>query len=203
MCREILLKGPLCNDKWTLIGNSYGSHYALNYAIVYPEHTSKVILTASPGTNNQFLVYYSDNINMRYSEKDIEILNKLRQSGKQGSIERMQISFKPYFYDQSKVVELFDPPKEEIPFFYNFAYFKAAIANPTFLNWDISKEVYETDIPIHIIQGRQDPVNGTEVQLNERAKNSELTYIERAGHFPWVEQPEAFFSTLRKSLTDS
>src|SRR5699024_5645489 len=155
-----------------LIGNSYGSHYALNYAIVYPEHTSKVILTASPGTNNQFLVYYSDNINMRYSEKDIEILNKLRQSGKQESIERMQISFKPYFYDQSKVVELFDPPKEEIPFNYNFSNINAAIANPTFLNWDISKEVYETDIPIHIIQGRQDPVNGTEVQLNERAKNS-------------------------------
>src|SRR5699024_11745875 len=108
---------PLCNDKWTLIGNSYGSHYALNYAIVYPEHTSKVILTASPGTNNQFLVYYSDNINMRYSVKDIEILNKLRQSGKQGSIERMQISFKPYFYDQSRVVDCLILQMEEFRFF--------------------------------------------------------------------------------------
>lgn len=197
-----LVRKHLGIDKWTLIGNSYGSHFALHYAISYPEHTSRVILTASPGTNNQFLDYYGDNIRMRYSEKDIEILNELYQSGKQGSIERMQISFKPYFYDQGKVVELFDPPEEEIPYFYNQTFFNAAIANPTFQSWDVSEEVYKTDIPIRIIQGRQDPVNGTEVQLNERAKNSKLIYIERAGHFPWVEQPQAFFTALNESLKD-
>ena len=97
----------------------------------------------------------------------------------------------------------FNIPKEEEPYFYNGDFFGAFVRNPKYDTFDISKESYALDIPIRIIQGRQDPVNGgTQERLNERLKNSKIYYIERAGHFPWLEQPEAFFNALRKSLKD-
>jgi proline iminopeptidase len=197
-----LVRRHLGFNKWTLIGNSYGSHYALNYAIKYPEHTSKVILTASPGTNNKFLIYYGDNINLRRTEEDVAALKKFSSPKLMETVERMQITFKAYFFDQTKTKVVFNPPKEEIPFFYNFEYYKAAVTRPGFEDWDISDEVYALDLPIRIIQGRQDPVNGMEVQLNERAKNSKLIYIERAGHFPWAEEPLEFFAVLRRCIDD-
>lgn len=91
---------------------------------------------------------------------------------------------------------------EELPYFFNPEYFEAAVANPAFDSWYISRKVYETDILIRIIQGRHDPVNGTEAQLNERAQNSKLIYFERAGHFPWVDQPEVFFDALIECLKE-
>jgi proline iminopeptidase len=94
-------------------------------------------------------------------------------------------------------------PMEEEDFFFNGRFFQAFIKNPDYDAFDISKESYALDIPIRIIQGRQDPINGgTQERLNERLKNSKIIYIERSGHFPWLEQPEAFFKALRTSLSD-
>lgn len=189
-----IVRKKLNINQWSVIGNSYGSHFALYYAVKHPERTSKIVLTASPGTSNAFLIYYSDNIGMRRTEKDIETL---RNRTDLTPMESRRISFRPYFFDTSKTKVIFTAPPEEELIFNNREYFEVAVSRPDFNEWDISKEVYALDIPILILQGRQDPVNGTEVQLNERAKNSKLVYLERAGHFPWAEKPVEFFNELR------
>jgi len=189
-------------EKWAVIGNSYGSHYALYYAVRHPETISRVILSASPGTSNYFLVYYGDNISMRRNPEDIEAMNKLSDPSHEIQMKRMRIYFRPYFFDATKASLVFTPPEEESRIFFNRDFNQSIYAWEGFSNWDISEEVYALTIPIRIIQGRQDPVNGTEVQLCERARDSKLIYIERAGHFPWAEKPIEFFTALRKSMED-
>ena len=70
-----------------------------------------------------------------------------------------------------------------------------------FYTFDFSKEAYALNIPLRLIHRRQDPVGeGVPVLLNERMKNSKLTFIEKCGHFPWIDQPTEFFKVLRESL---
>ena len=197
-----LVRKHLGIEKWAVIGNSYGSHYALIYAVRHQETISRVILSASPGTSNYFLVYYGDNINMRRNPEDIEVMNRLSDSSHEIQMKRRRIYFKPYFFDPTKSSLVFTTSEEESRIFVNRDFNQSIYAWKGFLNWDISEEVYALTIPIRIIQGRQDPVNGTEVQLCERAKDSKLIYIEKAGHFPWAEKPNEFFKALRKSLED-
>ncbi len=197
-----LVRKHLGIAKWAVLGNSYGSHYTLNYAVKHQEAISRVILSASPGTSNYFLVYYGDNISMRRNPEDVEAMNRLSDSNHNIQMKRRRLYFKPYFFDTTKSSLVFTVPEEESRIFFNRDFNQSIYSWKGFSNWDISEEVYALTIPIRIIQGRQDPVNGTEVQLCERAKDSKLIYIERAGHFPWAEKPIEFFKALRKSLED-
>ena len=197
-----LVRKQLGIEKWAVIGNSYGSHYALIYAVKHSEVISRVILSASPGTSNYFLVYYGDNISMRRNPEDIEVMNKLSDLSHETQMKRRRIYFKPYFFDITKSGLVFTVPEEESRIFFNRDFNESIYAWKGFSNWDISQEVYALTIPVRIIQGRQDPVNGTEVQLCERANDCKLIYIERAGHFPWAEKPIEFFKTFRESLED-
>ncbi len=56
-----LIRKHLVIDTWIIIGHSYGTLFALCYAIKSPQHTSKIILLATVGTDNRFQKYFGDN----------------------------------------------------------------------------------------------------------------------------------------------
>lgn len=199
-----LLRQHLGVGKWTVLGHSWATHTALYYAIKHPQHTEKTILIATAGTDNSFLKYYSDNIRMQLTEQDMAEMDSLSKLPSRNSLEISKVWFRGYFYDHDKASLLFaNVPEEEIPYLQNDEFFNAFVHNPHFKTFDIGEQAYALDLPVRIIQGRQDPVNGgTQERLNERLKHSRIFYIERAGHFPWLEQPEAFFNALRKSLSE-
>lgn len=198
-----LIRKHLAIDKWIVLGQSWATHFALLYGIKYPQHTSKIILQATAGTDNKFTKYYWDNIERGLTEADLIVLDSLRKDSTATWEDRFKILLNGYFYDRTKSSSFLNYPPSEAPFFHNSDFFMAFWNDPGFETFDISKEAYEMDIPVRIIQGRQDPVNGgTQERLNERLKHSKIFYIERAGHFPWLEQPQEFFASLRESLND-
>lgn len=199
-----ILRQHLEIEKWIVLGHSWATHTALYYAINHPQHTAKVILIATAGTDNTFLDYYGDNIKMRLTDVDLQELDSLSKDPSTTPLDISKVQFRGYFYDRSKASLLFsNVPRAEIPYLQNTAFFNAFLRNPHFKSFDIAKQSYALDLPVRIIQGRQDPINGgIQERLNERLKYSKLTYIERAGHFPWLEQPRAFYNALRKSLTN-
>lgn len=198
-----LVRKHLAIDKWIVLGQSWATHFALLYGIKYPQHTSKIILQATAGTDNKFQEYYGDNIERGLTEDDITKMEALWKDSTSTWEERFGILLNGYFYDRTKSSSFLNYPPAEAPFFYNSDFFMAFVKNPGYENFDISRKAYELDIPVRIIQGRQDPVNGgTQERLNERLKHSKIFYIERAGHFPWLEQPQDFFAKLKESLND-
>jgi proline iminopeptidase len=60
----------------------------------------------------------------------------------------------------------------------------------------------EVRVPTVIVVGDDDficsPVQAARIHL--RVKGSKLVVIEQAGHFPWLEQPEAFYAGLEDAL---
>lgn len=205
MVRDVeLLRQHLNMDQWMVLGHSWATHTALYYAIKHPQHTEKVVLTATAGTDNTFLKYYGDNIEIRLTDEDMNELDSLSKAPSVNPLEISKVRFRGYFYDRSKASLLFgNVPEEELPYLQNNVFFNAFVNNPYFTTFDIAREAYALDVPVRIIQGRQDPVNGgTQERLNERLKHSKIFYIERAGHFPWLEQPASFFEALKKALKD-
>lgn len=189
-------------DSWIVLGQSWATHFALLYGIKYPHHTSRIILLATAGTDNKFQQYYGDNISLRLTEEDIAALQSI-STNSSNRLDEFRIILNGYFYDRTKSSSFLDFPAEEEPYFHNEAFFMAFLSDPGYKTFDISLEAYSLDIPVRIIQGRQDPLNGgIQERLNERLKNSKIHYIERSGHFPWLEQPQDFFARLRESLKD-
>jgi len=49
------------------------------------------------------------------------------------------------------------------------------------------------DRPVLIIRGYQDPISDkTADDIHALLSGSTLRYINKSGHFPWIEQPEEF-----------
>jgi proline iminopeptidase len=69
------------------------------------------------------------------------------------------------------------------------------------INYDITEKISGLKIPIVVICGRQDPIGvfpAFEIQrLNHEAT---IYWIERSGHFPWMEEPKAFYEKLFQAL---
>jgi proline iminopeptidase len=59
--------------------------------------------------------------------------------------------------------------------------------------YDSRPGLRQLDRPVLIVQGHQDPVGDkTAEDIQGAIKSSVLKYINRSGHFPWIEQPDAF-----------
>jgi len=65
--------------------------------------------------------------------------------------------------------------------------------------YDSRPGLRQLDRPVLIVQGHQDPVGDkTAEDIHAAIKSSALTYLNQCGHFPWLEQPDAF----RRILTE-
>jgi proline iminopeptidase len=53
--------------------------------------------------------------------------------------------------------------------------------------------------PVLILHRKEDPLDTT-AELRETFPKAQVVLLENAGHFPWVEQPEAFFAPLSSFL---
>ena len=54
-----------------------------------------------------------------------------------------------------------------------------------------------------IVQGHQDPIGDKTAEgIHALLSGSTLAYINRAGHFPWIEQPDEFRRVIAAFLSD-
>lgn len=198
-------------DKWTMIGHSYGGMFALQYATVYPKNVEKIITISNAGTNQQFQQHFVDNIKARLSPEDrkrVEDIKTGKIKAKEvapGMDEAEMIILKGYFYDPQNIPKLFSTfPKQELAKVYNPKFFNAYTANIANRNIDFTKQALELNTPIRMIEAWQDPnYDGRQLLLNEKLKNSKIEFINRAGHFSWVEEPKAFYSLLKKFMQEN
>jgi proline iminopeptidase len=59
------------------------------------------------------------------------------------------------------------------------------------------------DVQTLIVHGRQDPIPLASSEAAAKAMRATLVVIERSGHVPYVEQPDALFSAVRAFLTQN
>lgn len=184
-----------------LAGHSWGGMLAMAYAAEHPDKVDRLILIDSGGATMEFAGWFGDNIRARLRPEDIEAERYWTESAARGvpadkvALETMRAVTPGYFYDRSKGLAFAASLPEGAIHEEASGMLFADLAK----GYDLRAGLRRFDRPTLIVHGHQDPIGDkTAEDLHALIKGSTLVYLDKCGHFPWLEQPEAF----RRALAD-
>lgn len=192
--------------KWTVLGFSYGGFLASAYAHFYPEAVSSLILLDSMGLNTDAFPHFIDNIQSKLQASDLEKLEYWRDPARMEAdrhhaiVEQIRARMPGYFFDRKKALLVSQTMKDSD---FNFT-----MGN---LIWqDIEKKGLNlancqpaAGLPVLILHGRQDPLGeGVPLALARHYPSAKLIFIEKCGHYAWLEQPETVYSAIPAFLAN-
>jgi proline iminopeptidase len=143
--------------------------------------------------------WFEDNIRARMRAEDVEAERYWTNAAKQGvaadkvALETARALTPAYFFDRSKGLAFAATMTE--------GSFHAAPNTMLFEDlgkgYDVRPGLRRFNRPTLIVHGHQDPMGDkTAEDLHALVTSSTLTYIDKCGHFPWIEQPEAFRAAI-------
>lgn len=185
--------------KLAVIGSSHGGFIAIRYALRYPEHLSHLILIGTAPT---------------YDYRD-EIEANVRRRG--GTQEMMSVLDAEPLADDEWTARKFNTIA---PLYFHEA--DAALANRVFnrtvwsgsagargrqlsRSYNVLGRLGDIQAPTLILVGRHDfitPPSQAE-RIHRGIQGSKLVCFEHSGHFPFIEEPGAFFDTVRAWLIET
>ncbi len=200
------LRKELGLEKWTVWGCSWGGMMALDYASKSPSSIKGLVLVGSGGASWAFAKAFSDNMKARMSADDLSAQRYWSQPDvvskdpTRATIEGMRAILPSQFYDRTKAHEaiaILKAGKEH----YNTE--AGDHLSPAYEEGALSRieALRKLNIPALILHGRQDPMPECVALENQKLlKGSRLVWLDRCGHWPWIEQPAAVEKALFEFL---
>ncbi len=199
------IRNQLKLKTWNILGFSYGGYLASAYAAFFPASIKSVLLLDSSGLNDDYAGHFSDNITSRMLPQDLWVYNywadpARMNADKQHAITEIIRSMMPgYFFDRKKSLLVSQIIKDSDFDFETGALIEKDIAKRQL---DISKIKPGFKGSVLILHGRQDPVGESVPQkLAHYYSKSTLIFIEKAGHYSWIEQPEKVLTAIVEYLS--
>ena len=191
-------------DKVHILAHSWGGLLGMQYALHYPQHVDKLILAnsiAPVSTINQKNDVRLANL---FSADDLEARNRIIRSeayknqDAKAYEELMHIGFGYLFDNRNLIRELrLDLPSDYAPKSIQLGHlFK------DFSSYDYTEALSTLEAPTLLISGIKDP--GTPLALNAliaAMPKARIKGLDDAGHFPFIEQPQAFADEIKSFLT--
>jgi proline iminopeptidase len=195
------LRVQLQQERLSLLGHSWGGMLAMAYAAAHPDRVDRLILVDSGGPTLEFTQWFGDNIEARLRPEDVELREYWMAAAKNGvdagkaATEMMRAIVPGYFFDRKTALAFASAIK--------VGQFHPDVNERLFADmnthYDSREGLKDLKRPVLIIQGHQDPIGDkTAEDIRALIAGSTLVYIKRSGHFPWLEQPDAF----RKAIAD-
>jgi proline iminopeptidase len=186
-------------DRLNIIGHSWGGLLAMYYTVEYPANVNRLILVDSAPINTELLIKcYEKQITM-FDPGEWDYVQKLWNSkdylaGKPEVLnEAMRISEGTVFSNK----DVIDDYMEAAAF--NEVTAKNAVAlnelaTKMKLNIHVQDRLSNIACPTLIINGKDDfIVEEAPLLANQLIANSQLVFIEGAGHYPYIENSKIFF----------
>jgi proline iminopeptidase len=181
----------------TLLGSSYGGFLALEYAIRFQQHVSRMILAGA---------------GLGLPAPEI-MLENARQRATQEQFDALVAAFSGPIEDDNRLGEIFrsvlpiyagaDPEPLREAFegvCYRARPFNVSLGR-CLPGFDVSAFLPHVKIPTLLAVGRKDwiaPPDLTPRRLLEALPASEMVVYEDSGHFPFIEEPQAFVEGFHK-----
>jgi proline iminopeptidase len=197
------LRVHLKQDRLLLVGHSWGGMLAMGYAVAHPDRVDRLILIGSGGPTLEFTQWFGDNIEARLRPQDLEARTYWRAAAKNGvaadkvALENIKAIVPGYFFDRTKGLAFATEIKDGA--LHNDV--NGLLFADLGKHYDLRPGLRKLDRPVLIIQGHQDPIGDkTAEDIHALIAGSTLTYINKSGHFPWIEQPDDFRKAMAEFL---
>lgn len=190
------LRQELKVEKLVIAGHSFGGILSMMYAREHPGRVAALALIDSGGPTLKMVMKFNANLESRFSEEDRALIAKWsdperrKENHRHAVLEVTKAKAAAYFADRSKAHLLTDPMDESS---FHDGMFWAVV--PQMMALDLRAGLEKVKAPVLVLHGKQDPLE-TADEVHETFPGSKLEWIENAGHFPWLEQPDRFFAVL-------
>lgn len=196
-------------QKWAVIGHSWGAYLALLTAVEHPETTAALVYISGNGTPACWREKSRAIANARTAELMTEEAQQrlayleARPRTWDEEVEFRRLKWMTDFVEQST------PPSEleemaTTPLNINLSVNRALSRAELYPSAQLLDACRACEVPALLIHGSHDPRPELgAVELSEHLSRSRFVRIERAGHLPWVEQPDVVTRLVKGFLTDT
>lgn len=208
------LRAQLGLDSFALIGHSHGGLIALNYVLKYPQYLSHLLpleaQLVGPVEHGREAQKEEQRV---FSElvkdpKFAEAMEFFQSAGGFGALFQFELDseFSAFL---ARIMPLYLKNSKHAPDLQEYVNthrlplkaLKASAASDG--NFPVVSRLNTINIPTLILNGRYD-IFCTAAQaqmMHQRINGSKLVIFENSGHFPWVEEPDLFFSSVTDFLS--
>jgi proline iminopeptidase len=189
-------------DKLILLGNSWGMMLALAYGGTYPDAVRAIVTLGSGPITREYLSVMVENRNTRLWPGDLEVRefwsdpSRHAANLERAEFESLRAMAPAYFYNRKAALQY---EMEVRPSDFNFRV--PSVFLEAERNYDLRPKLKTIAAPVLLLQGRQDLAGEANIcEAHQLIKNSTLTFINKCGHMPWIEQPEQTWKTVHEFL---
>ncbi|ETI69895.1 alpha/beta fold hydrolase [Neobacillus vireti] len=189
------LRKQLGIDKLKLIGESWGSMLALLYAVKYPDHVEKLLLTAAVGATAEGFEEFKNELLARLSGEDRDMLDLVMEkmeTEEAGTKELFRI-LDPYYVHSVDALARKTKTKSN-------AEINTIMGKDITEHYNLKSKLHRlADIPVLVVQGESDMLTPEKINelLMQYLPNAKLTVIKECGHWTVVEKPGEFIEIVR------
>jgi proline iminopeptidase len=190
------LRNHLGLEEWMVFGQSFGGMLASYYATQHSDHVSGMILSSSGGINMQHLqdLHIMDRLApeelkaYQYwdSKLDLEPQNEMFQYN------RNRYLASAYVVDDAHIDQIANRLMQA-----DMNLNRMVFQDMASMGFDCSEGLKNFQQPVLIINGEKDIVSpGAAFDTHSLLNNSELEFVERSGHYGWLDNPEEYFMAI-------
>jgi proline iminopeptidase len=191
-------------ERWSLLGHSWGGMLGMAYATLHADRLENLVLLHTGGPTLEFYGPFGDTLSGRALPEEREAFAKwndpvvVAKDPDLAGKERLRIRWPAYFFDREKAAAAW-PAFAKVPF--EPAVFRALMTDLNRQKFDVRAGLKQVRCRTLVVHGRQDAIpESVAYEIREVMPHLELRFIEKSGHFSWLEQPEQTFRVLRAFL---
>jgi proline iminopeptidase len=189
-------------EKWSVLGHSWGGMLAMAYAADYSQRLDDLVLVSSGGMTMDFYVRFGDNMRLRLTPEDnkkiAEWKAKAAEDPDKAALEDVKARAPAYFYDRATGERFAESAPKDL---LTRGLISMMLGDLRKSAYDLRPALDKLNTRTFIIQGRQDLLGeSVSYEIHMALRNSQLAFLEKCGHFPWLEQEEKFYAAVERFL---
>ena len=197
-----LLRAHLGFTEWTVLGHSWGGMLGMAYAAKHPAVVSNLILV-TPGGRTMDFEEFEQIVMGRLTEKDLESIaywqapERLASDPDGAMIEVLKVQQAGYFLDRDKGKEFIaalNAGNMSVP---TYQYMWSDLMEA---GYDLTESLRVFQNPTLLLLASHDPGLTVGAAIKNTLPHAEVVIIEASGHYPFIEQPDEFYSALFEFL---
>jgi len=200
------LRAHLGLETLSLLGHSWGAMLGMAYAACFPQRVSRLVLISPGGPDMAFYPRFQAHIQNQLLPNELAALGywsspeRVQAKPKQCLLEAWRLLLPGYLHARESMPPLIEDLTMDggTPGVYELAVQDLAE------HYDLREGLRAFAGPVSVIQGEQDGIGlgGTREELRAALPQAHFTLLDACGHWPWYEQPQAFFTALQEVLVE-